>query len=74
MTAIAAPDTGTKRYMQLVTWLWELGVCWRSRHVLAAAQLDRESGGPKDAKTELTCDDAANCREAAKRGWKTMPR
>lgn len=73
MTAAAAPDPSTKRYMQLVNWLWELGVCWRSRHVLAAAQLERDLTGVKVPKSDLNCPDADHCREAAKRGWKTMP-
>lgn len=72
MTALAV-DPHTARYSQLVNWLWELGVCWRSRHVLAAGQVERENGGPKGAKTELACECSADCREAAKRGWKTMP-
>lgn len=70
----AAVEPGNKRYMQLVNWLWELGVCWRSRHVLAAAQLERELTGVKDTKSGLTCDDAADCRDKAKRGWRSMPR
>jgi hypothetical protein len=73
MTVAAVPEPHTKRYMQLVNWLWELGLCWRSRHVLAAAQVEREFGGPRDAKTELSCDDADECRAKAKRGWKSMP-
>lgn len=62
-----------ERYLQLVNWLWELRVCWRSRHVLAAAQLEREQTGVKDTTSEITCPDAADCRENAKLGWKTMP-
>lgn len=73
MTAAVAPTPETGRYLQLVNWLWELGVCWRSRYVLAAAQLERELTGVKDTKSELTCADAEQCREAAKRGWNTMP-
>jgi len=73
VTVAAVPSPVTKRYLQLVNWLWELGVCWRSRYVLAAAQVERELTGVKDYKTELTCDDAAECREKAKRGWSSMP-
>jgi len=55
-----------------VQWLWELGVCWRCRHTIAAAQVDRETTGT-DAKVSLSCDDGAQCRDLAKRGWKWMP-
>jgi hypothetical protein len=62
----------TKRYMQLVNWLWEIGVCWRCRHAIAAAQVDKETTGT-DAKVSLDCSDSAQCRELAKRGWLSMP-
>ena len=71
MTA-APTDPVTKRYMQLVQWLWELGCCWRCRHTIAAAQVDKETTGT-DAKVSLTCGDPAQCRELAKRGWLSMP-
>lgn len=69
----APRDPQTKRYAQLVNWLWELGCCWRCRAALAAAQLEREATGAKDITTQLQCETVEECRDAAKRSWKSMP-
>lgn len=60
------------RHKQLVQWLWELGVCWRCRHAIAEAQIEKETAGA-DGKATLECSDPAQCRELAKRGWPSMP-
>lgn len=69
---VAPTEPETKRYTQLANWLWELGVCWRSRHVLAVAQIEREKTGGKE-RAQVDCPCAAECKANAARGWKTMP-
>ena len=61
------------RYAQLTRWLWELGICWRCRHAIAEAQIEKEETGT-DVKATLDCDDPAQCRDLAKRGWASMPK